>query len=232
MRESQLITKPLKNLASNFRDKMPRVVSLGAKDTGKTSIYVQLSGLKNWQDFLKMALKEESQYEAYIFPFIQSESIQDEAKAIIRDARESVRYKLGDNTPEFIYSDYTDRIRESLGKNLTELDWSKFWQHEIARAIGMDNAGNPKLQDISAFLKMKDSRIVFLFDGLEDIFSEAASDNQQKRALKALVSLPDKLSEIRQANLGLIIFLSQEFLRYAVIQNSGQFEGLYKPYAL
>jgi hypothetical protein len=37
-----------------------------------------------------------------------------------------------------------------------------------------------------------------LFDGLEDIFTEIASSNQQQTALKSLTDdLPEKLSEIR-----------------------------------
>lgn len=41
-----------------------------------------------------------------------------------------------------------------------------------------------------------------------------------------------KLSEIRESNLGLIVFLRRDFLRYTITQNSQQFESLYGNYDL
>lgn len=43
---------------------------------------------------------------------------------------------------------------------------------------------------------------------------------------------PHKLSEIRESNLGLIVFLRRDFLRYTITQNSQQFENLYRNYDL
>lgn len=72
-----------------------------------------------------------------------------------------------------------------------------------------------------------------MFDWLEDIFTEIASSNQQQTALKSLTDdLPEKLSEIRQSNLGVIIFLRRDFLRYTITQNFSQFENLYRAYDL
>ncbi|MFM6005844.1 MAG: ParA family protein, partial [Sphaerospermopsis kisseleviana] len=77
------------------------------------------------------------------------------------------------------------------------------------------------------------TKIIFLFDGLEDIFSDIAANEKQRIALKALIDdLPKKLSEIRQSHLGIIIFLRRDFLRYTITQNLGQFENLYRSYDL
>lgn len=231
-----LITETLKNLATNFRTSLPRIVSLGAKGAGKTFIYVQLSRLQYWDEFLKIALQQEIEFESkgYIFPLLQSKNLQDNAKDIIRNAREEVRKVLGDNVPEFFHSDYEEGIQESLENELTELEWNKFWINQIAKSLGLLNEekNTISLQEINSFLKNKQISIVFLFDGLEDIFKEALHNDQQKLALRALINLPNKLSEIRQANLGLIILLRRDFLRYAVTQNVGQFESLYSSYDL
>lgn len=89
------------------------------------------------------------------------------------------------------------------------------------------------LSIINRDLKDRGLRIIFLFDGLEDIFSNIASSNQEKIALKALIDdLPKRLSEIRQSNLGVIIFLRRDFLRYTITQNLKQFENLYLSYDL
>jgi cellulose biosynthesis protein BcsQ len=233
--EGLLITEMLKNLATNFQTSLPRIVSLGAKGSGKTFIYVQLSRLKYWNNFLHIALKEENKSKVYIFPFLQSKNLQDTAQEIIRSARENVNQALGENTPEFVHSSYEDRIQRSLGENLTELQWTEFWIYEIARSLGIITgqiSSSVTLQEINTYLKSKEICIVYLFDGLEDIFKEAASDDRQKLALRTLIDLPSRLSEIRQANLGLIILLRRDFLRYAITQNAGQFESLYRSYDL
>lgn len=67
---------------------------------------------------------------------------------------------------------------------------------------------------------------------MEDIFQEIALHEEQQTALRALLDLPQGLSEIRNPNLGLIIFLRRDFLKHAIKQNLGQFESLYQPYEL
>jgi hypothetical protein len=122
-----------------------------------------------------------------------------------------------------VHSEYADRIKKALeGQNWNEPKWTEFWVGEIARAIGINpNVNSPNtLSTINQDLKNKGLKIIFLFDGLEDIFSKIASSNQQQTALKALIDdLPKKLSEIRQSNLGIIIFLRRDFLRYTITQN-------------
>lgn len=233
--EGLLVTEPLKNLATTFQVELPRVVSIGAKGAGKTFIYVQLSRFKYWETFIQVALKEEiNELKTHIFPVLQSKRLQDTARGIITSARDEVRKVLGKSIPEFLPSEYEDRIQESLEKNFTDLQWTEFWVNEIARSIGLISIDNTtsSLQDINRHLGDQQARIIFLFDGLEDIFSEAASSEPQKRALKSLMNLPDRLSEIRQSNLGLIILLRRDFLRYAITQNSAQFESLYSSYDL
>jgi cellulose biosynthesis protein BcsQ len=232
--EGLLITDMLKNLATNFRTSLPQIVSLGAKGSGKTFIYVQLSRLKYWDNFIKIALKEESESRIHIFPFLQSKTLQNPAREITESARREVAKALGESIYEFAQSNYEDRIQRSLEEDLTERQWTEFWINEIARSLGIMSEQKPlvSLQEINAYLKSKQIRIVYLFDGLEDIFKDAASNDRQKIALRTLIDLPNRLSEIRQANLGLIILLRRDFLRYAITQNVAQFESLYHPYDL
>jgi hypothetical protein len=213
---------------------LPRVVSIGEKGSGKTFIYVQLARLEYWENFLRIALKEEFESATYIFPFLQSKNLKTKAQEIVDNARHKVGLALNIDT-KFYRSAYVDRINNSLDNNLTELEWTHFWITEIARCLGMPVEENSRIsiQEINSYLKEKKIRIVLLFDGLEDIFQNASSNDNQKVALKALINLPnDRLSEIRQANLGIIVLLRRDFLRYAIAQNVGQFESFYRPYAL
>ncbi len=236
--KSLLVTDPLKNLGTTFRDELPRVVSIGAKGAGKTFNYIQLSQFGIWERFLNHVLKKsaESQSETFIFPLLQSNGLKDEARRITQDARVRVKRALKDDSPEFSLSECQDRIKAKLrDERVTELEWSSFWVDEIARSLGLlpaDESHSNKLADFNVRLKERGFKIVFLFDGLEDIFADISSDSAQQMALKALIDLPRRLSEIRQANIGLIVFVRRDFIRYVVTQNLAQFENLYRAYDL
>ncbi|MBE9234069.1 ParA family protein [Cuspidothrix issatschenkoi LEGE 03284] len=236
--EDLLITEPLRNLATNFRDKLPHVVSIGAKGAGKTFNYIQLSRFKYWENFLNYIDHRNNGTESktHIFPLLESSNVQDNAKIVINQARNEVREALGNNIPEFKPLEYATRVKNAVKyEDWNEPKWTEFWVGEIARAIGINpNIDTPNtLGTINQYLKDQALKVIFLFDGLEDIFQEIGSSNQEKIALRALIDdLPKKLSEIRQSNLGVIIFLRRDFIRYTITQNSSQFESLYRAYDL
>ncbi len=233
-----LVTKPLKNLAINFQDNLPHIVSIGAKGAGKTFNYIQLSRFKFWESFLDKINPSNSKItpKTYIFPLLQSTTLKPKAKNITHHARQQLRQALGDNVPEFFPSDCSDRIKKYLASDsLNEPEWTSIWINEIAKAIGMEIEEEKQfmLSEINQYLTTKSLKLIVIFDGLEDIFPNIATDDKQKIALKALIdNLPNKLSEIRQANLGIIIFLRRDILRNTIAQNIGQFENLYRAYDL
>ncbi len=231
-----LITEPLQNLVTNYRNELPHVVSIGAKGAGKTFNYIQLSRFKYWEKFLHYVDRNhKTDLKTHIFPLLASKNLQDNATKVIQEARDEVRVALGDNVPQFVDSECRDRIINAFTNDWNEIKWTEFWISEIAKAININLDVNTPytLTTINHQLKNKGLRIIFLFDGLEDIFSEIASNHQQKIALKTLIDdLPKKLSEIRQSNIGVIIFLRRDFLRYTITQNLKQFESLYGAYDL
>lgn len=242
--EELLITEPLKNLASTFQDSLPNIISLGSKGAGKTFNYIQLSRLKKWDDFLQKAnmikINENQIETTYIFPFLQSTNLKDKAVSIIDEVRQDFLTQLDSdiNIPTFSFSDLRSRIKstvDTMDNELTENKWTDFWVREIGRSLGIVSNDNSilKLSDINNYLKSKSLRVIYLFDGLEDVFSNIASSKQEQIALKSLIdNLPLKLSEIRQANLGIIIFLRRDFLRHTITQNVLQFENKYRAYDL
>ncbi|MDJ0797230.1 MAG: ParA family protein [Calothrix sp. MO_167.B12] len=238
--EDLLVTEPLKNLATHFLDELPHIVSIGAKGAGKTFNYIQLSRFKYWENFLNhintITHEETPQTKTHIFPFLESSNVKDNATTIINEARQEVISTLGDGVSDFRPSEYRDRIKQAItSQDWSEPEWTKFWISQMAKAIGINLETNNSniLDSLNNELKNKGLRIIFLFDGLEDIFPNIASDDRQKTALKALIDdLPKKLSEIRQSNIGVIIFLRRDFLRYTITQNLKQFESLYRPYDL
>ena len=232
-----LITEPLKNLGRRFQDELPRVVSIGAKGAGKTFNYLQISQFGIWEKFIEHVIKKNvhSQQETNIFPLLQSDGLKDEARKITQDARKRLYNYLEDDVPEFIPSECQDRIRQMLNsKKATDIEWSIFWVMEMAKAFGMFPQSNDKIQigELNNWIKNKGLKVVFLIDGLEDIFSNISSDTTQQTALKALIDLPKRLSEIRNSHIGLIVFVRRDFIRYTLVQNVAQFENLYRAYDL
>jgi cellulose biosynthesis protein BcsQ len=235
-----LVTDPLKNLAAAFSEELPRAVSIGAKGAGKTFNYIQLSQFRTWEKFVEHVLKRtsatEPKTETYIFPLLQSKGLNGNAEQITKTARDEVAKALDTSLPEFSPSACQDRIKEMLHKDTcSELEWASFWIGELRNALGVSSgSGQPNtlISDLNMRLKQQNLRVVFLFDGLEDMLAEAAYKLAPQAALKALIDLPKRLSEIRQANIGVIIFLRRDFLRHVITQNLAQFENLYRAYDL
>ncbi len=236
-----LITDPLRNLAKNHTDKLPKIVSIGAKGAGKTFNYLQLVKGGRWESFLQKAgIPTEGHHNAFIFPFLQSKNLSADTKELIAPALTAFLQAVGNGTP-FSPSQLLDEISEKLLQNLTELEWGNFWVDTLGKTINsipqsnsQSNSSTPtnKLTEMDAYLKQKNLQVVFLFDGLEELFPEVAKETAQQCALKALLDLPNRLDEIRQSSIGVIIFLRRDFVRYVVQQNVGQFEKRYEPYDL
>lgn len=234
-----LMTESLRNLALNFQSQLPNVISIGSKGAGKTFNYLQLSRLQYWEYFLSnhdnfnIADEDNPSKTTYIFPFMQSINLKDKARYLVEQARDNVLQELGNSKVQFSPSDNRDEIKNSLKQDWNETEWTRFWINKIAESLGMSDQENFSLSDIDSYLKEKLLRVIFLFDGLEDIFPNISSEEKQQIALKALISnLLNKLSEIRQSNLGIIIFLRRDFVRYTITQNASQFESRYRSYDL
>ncbi len=228
------ITEPLKNMASNFQDKLPVVISIGVDVAGKTFSYIELSRLQSWENLLNKSnpqnQKNPPKNLSLMFPLMQSQNLEGKFKNILEQARQNVNNALNHNC-QFSISDLKDRITQSLSnQDWNEVDWAKFWVKEFSRVLGY-NQENCQLNKLHEYLKQKNLKIIFLIDGLENNFPALAYNNFQQTALKALIeNLPNKLTEIRQSNLGLIVFLHRDSLRKTIKQNSGQFESLYSEY--
>lgn len=235
--EDLLITESLQNLARNFQDSLPNIVSIGAKGAGKTFNYIQLSRLQFWGDFLDKVdpsiQSRSSSSQIVIFPLLQSKKLNDNARNIIDSARQNGSKVLDDPEFGFSFSELSNNILDSLDKNdWNEVDWAKFWIQSIAGVVKKETHES-SLSFINEYLKSKNIKMIFLFDGLEDVFTDIATDRKQQKALRALLeNLPNQLSEIRDSHLGIIILLRRDFLRYTFPQNLQQFENLYRAYDL
>ena len=230
-----LITEPIRNLAQSFTNEIPRAISIGAKGSGKTFMYLQIARFKYWEKFLEKVLgNSPSSSSINIYPLLEPKHVQHLAKKIISEARNEVFEKIGTRDC-FIYSDCIDRISTNLNNpSFNNVDWSKFWIGEIGNAVcsEIDEGGEHTLASINKSLQSRGLKFTFLIDGLEDIFTEVHSNVSHQIALKELLDIPRRLLDVRQASFGIIILVRRDFLRYLFNQNLQQFESLYKKYDL
>ena len=115
---------------------------------------------------------------------------------------------------------------------MDESRWREFWVDTLACAAGFsDSPGSGK--SLISYLSQNSKRIVFIIDGLEDLFQNLSDDESQKTALRSLLQeVPDWLSQQPGVPAGLIVFVRQDIVIDAIRQNSSQLIHKYKEYAL
>jgi metal-responsive CopG/Arc/MetJ family transcriptional regulator len=84
-----------------------------------------------------------------------------------------------------------------------------------------------------ARLTERGQSVVFLLDGIEQVFQELDSSEAQRRAVRALLQdVPNWLRENGDNRVGAIIFVQRSTVTAAVRRNSLQLMALYEEYSL
>jgi cellulose biosynthesis protein BcsQ len=234
--ESFLTTTPLRALAQRFHTTPPLAVIIGAKGAGKTFTYLQLVRKSFWTNFVAETLSRPIEPSwGPIWPLLRPKKLEPIALDLVQTAHSNLQVALGLESPPWPLSRLQDALSElSTRSNLDEAGWRRAWFHLFALALGLKLDANEDASiALSDFLQQKQQRVVLLIDGLEDLFPQLVENPQQQVALRALLQdVPDRLKEIPNSPLGLLVFVRADFARLAIAQNIGQFERLYEPFAL
>jgi hypothetical protein len=231
-----LATSSLKNLAQKFRVNVPSTVILGAKGSGKTFAFFQFLHLEYWENFLVKIGENNNEVSpvTHTIPFIRSRSLIDNAALDkIRNRIEVVNQDVGFlmNVQSIASNqEISDKIEEAIHQNLSESAWRQFWIK-----IMLDTTGMPfnNLIELNRHLAEKNRRIVFMIDGLEEIFKDVDKSPPQKRAITALSQgVIAELRSIPDNRVGLLLFLRKDIALNAIEQNWAQFYNSYLPYEL
>ncbi|MCP4114027.1 MAG: hypothetical protein GY737_01245 [Desulfobacteraceae bacterium] len=222
--EDFLKTNFFKEFPRQYFNTLPLVVSLGTKGAGKTFHFMRMTGFMSYKTFCDRIEPDKTKIDADFFPILRSSEIGGDSTAILQ---------LKENQPRFDHFDY-DVFKTDLeifrDEPHTESEWKRLWEKQIIQAI----SGNQP--DITNFRQLNDSLkhkpVIFLFDGLENLFPDIHYDKNHQNAVSALLNIPGRLSEIRNRNIGLVIFLRQDYLGSAKRENKGQFEKKYEAYRL
>jgi MinD-like ATPase involved in chromosome partitioning or flagellar assembly len=227
-----LTISPLRHLASDFRNKVPVAVIVGAKGAGKTYTYLQIARRGNWQRFVDDAVNMDVSVAPNVCPVLHSKNIQSSAREEVDKTRLETVKKLNLDKKES-HREVLDYLRDNLKKDLHEGQWRECWLNVISWkcgfGIGKENVG----KTFNDLLKNRKQFVVAVIDGLEDLFQDLSSGKSEQTALRSLLQdVPEWLEQQPARQIGLIVFVREDMVNNAVKQNPAQLLSKYAPYSL
>ncbi len=220
---------PLRRLAEDHRNQIPNAVVVGAKGAGKTYTFLQLMGRPGWLSFAVAAGASRPTVDALLFPLLQPKNVTAEA---LQKARERVSEALGLSSVLNPF-EALDLVQSWVRENLHEGQWRDRWLDLMAWSIGFQVNEPGAGRALSEFLRSAPHRVLFVVDGLEDLFQDISSSELEQRAVRALIQdVPNWLEQVPERKLGMLVFVRRDIVTAAVRQNSAQLMARYEPYAL
>lgn len=223
-----LATEPLLNLGKHFSKNLPNVLMIGAKGSGKTFTFRQIVKTGSWQAFLeKLGFDSAKTTDAAIFPVLWSDNISDKPNGEIKSAQGGVLDLINGNKKNLLSgSDVRKRIQSAL-KNPPE-HWDEFWDELIVMQMGLSKGGLTAVNDA---LAKKSLRIILVVDGIEDAFNNA-EESSARDAIQALLRLTNRVDELSNPHLGVLVFVRIDYVQATIRQNAGQWLQRFQPFRL
>lgn len=221
--------EPYRQLASSFSLNVPNALIIGAKGSGKTYFYLQLAAMQTWETFCQ-TLSFDNKNTVKLIPISWSET--GNSRELKTLSAKSLNEKFGTILQED--SHYMLRMAFSTVKTLDELEWCQKWYKYILELLNIPFSSHDDLRNLLRNkLAEQKEKIVFLMDGIEDIFSAWLTQDDLIPPLRVLlVELIRDIYEWSNGNIGFLIFIRKDIVRRAIPQNSSQFIAKYSSYEL
>ncbi|HCC5798336.1 TPA: hypothetical protein M5846_004858, partial [Citrobacter freundii] len=225
--DDMLVIDPIRNLAKNYADSLPNVVSIGAKGAGKTFTYLQVCKSKTWSDFIfKVNSNVKPHIHANILPWISSTNLNEKVREQVAEQRAKCLTEISAQSPRSLFLN-VKRITDALASDST--NWDDFWQNLLVSEIVGDNKN---LKDLNDHLIAIDKSIVLLVDGIEDILFAPEKDANHNSAIRSLLNLPNAISDLQNRRIGLVCFVRADYVQSAIKQNVNQYVAKYQQFRL
>ncbi|HEX4505021.1 MAG TPA: hypothetical protein VH722_04755 [Alphaproteobacteria bacterium] len=228
-----LVVRSLRELGERFRTETPNATCIGMKGAGKTFTFNLLSQMKSWENFLENVRSRASspnRSESFIVPVLPARNLQTSDSIVAQRMGSAIR--IGSGAP-IAFSRLNQLIDRATRELSAESDWGAFWLDVVAWSCGVGveepDAGARLLQ----LLVSSRSRLVALFDGLEESFQGFRANINQQAAIRGLTSsLAQRLLEAPSRPLGLINFVRSDLVSSAYPNNYRQFADRNRAFAL
>ena len=206
----------IRALAAKNRTRLPNLVSIGAKGAGKTFLFQQLSKAGNWEAFGRKVLGPQSD-------ILSARMVKVTHPANLPDDQLSVDW-IKSIKPTF---------SEGQNKQWDLNRWQQHWLDVIAWSDGFQVGKPDSFGEYLSHLEKHQEKVVFIFDGLEDLFPNYFAAEPPKKALRSLIQNVNKFIGVTpNSPIGMIIFLRGDIIRHVLPQNSSQFIDQFKEYSL
>lgn len=226
-----LLTDSIQKIITKHQRDLPNIVVLGAKGAGKTYLYRQFVQKKSWNSFAEefyggnVALPGN----AVFIPLLATKNEQKIFPLVKCCLEEADRY-VGGSMIDF---DVCQELREKVERLLragNENDWLAFWEKQI---LGLFRDQFAALQELNQYLSSAGRNIIFLLDGLDDLFNLAVPVERKEAAVQSLCQdLPPRLNRLRDRHIGMIIFVRRDIAEESIRYNFQQFRDQYKDFSL
>lgn len=227
-----LMTDPIQNLIRKYQKSIPNTVIMGAKGSGKTFLYREILRNQYWEKFIlrmnKSSFESEDSSENMItlaVPLLASGNAGGFHEIIENAICNCNNYDIIGKINKSVYVNSRDILLGYIREPYDVLEWKTIWKKVILNAM---NAAYQSLDEFEEDLNNKSIKIVFLIDGLEEIFQHTVSSENERNAITALCR--DLVDEIKAnyKNWGLMVFLRKDMARDSLTINFEQFYSLYR----
>lgn len=231
---NMMVTTSIREIVKDFKGGVPQLVVLGAKGSGKTYIYKQLISKLTWGSFVASVEEsgEKDDEGTLILPLLCSLNM----KKIHPMLQECIKNCNRSFEEINIRLDAVDRNYNKLAvyveKKILLTEWIEIWQRLM---LEMLNSHCTDLSEVDQYLEKKRKKLVFLVDGLEDLFMDLQIQKQEtwRFAIRSLCqSIMNKLQNLPFGNIGIIVFARKDMAEDAIEINFDQFQNQYHKYEL
>lgn len=225
-----LMTESIQNLIKKYKNCIPNTVIMGAKGSGKTFLYREIIRNQFWEKFI-IEVKETNKdvvknKEAIVLtvPLLASGNVVGFHKILESALQNYNKYRLRGKMSNSIYLDNRDFLLRCIRKDYDQLEWKDIWEKIILNSFGNIYMSLEELEDD---LERNGVKVLFLIDGLEEIFSQTIISETERNAIVALCRDLINDIKIKYQNLGLMVFLRKDMVRDSINVNFEQFNSLY-----
>ncbi len=224
-----LTTTPIENLAREFRDGIPTAVVMGAKGSGKTFLYREMLRIKKWGGFLDSVepQAEHTDNNSYFLPIVEGPNginFNMYNGAIKKELGERLNVNI-----ELNYLDIRDKILQASKADMSEKETCNFWEQLFLLPFGNRFES---FKDLEQYLVAKNTRIVFLTDGLEEVLQDVHVEEKSKILIRGLAQTLVGQIRTNYTHIGCVLFVRSDMVQDAFKVNYEQFNSLYKNFAL
>lgn len=223
-----LAIEPLMNLGKHFSKELPSALVIGAKGAGKTFTFRQLVQSQSWFGFLSgLGFTGMTADDAAVFPVLWSTNLSGRPDEEIKKAQQHTLKLAGlADSGLLLLSQISKNKEKALGQ--PPAHWDDFWDELIISQFGLSGGG---LSDLNDLMRSKEQRLVLVFDGIEDAFPDP-NEETARAALESLLKLPNRINELTDPYIGLLVFVRADYVQSAIRQNLAQLLSRYEPFRL